>query len=84
MLISLQVDFFRPNDNSLVSNIISDDPTGGSNIHMTYCFILTFPNISESDTAEIERMTKGQKNMSQMAVEKSIETIREMVKSGKI
>lgn len=51
---------------------------------MTYCFTLKFPQISESDTAEIERMTKGQKNMSKMAVEKSIDTIREMVKSGKI
>lgn len=68
----------------MVSNVVSDDPSGGTNIYMTYCFTLIYPDIGENDTAEIDRVRSQQKGMSKMAVEKSIETIRHMVQAGKI
>ena len=51
---------------------------------MTYSFQLIFPDIQESDTEKIEAMRKQQQAQSKMAVTSSIQTIRDMVKDGRI
>lgn len=50
---------------------------------MTYMFEFNLPHVQEG-SEEKEKEVKKLKGMAKMAVEKSIETIRGMVKEGKI
>jgi len=80
-----KVDFARPKDGSLVCNTVSDGPSGTDNdLQMTYSFQLIYPDIQEGDSAKIAEVMKQQKGMAKMAVESSIQTIRDMVKDGRI
>jgi hypothetical protein len=49
---------------------------------MTYMFEFDLPHVKGRE--EQEKETKRLKGMAKMAVEKSIDTIREMVKDGRI
>jgi hypothetical protein len=49
----------------------------------TYAFEFNFPNVEEG-SKEAEEQMKKLKGTSKMAVEKSIETIRQMVVDGRI
>lgn len=50
---------------------------------MTYVFEISLPNVQEG-SEEKEKEVKRLKGMAKMAVEKSIDTIRDMVKDGRI
>ena len=50
---------------------------------MTYMFEINLPHIQEG-SEEKEKETKRLKGMAKMAVEKSIDSIRDMVKDGRI
>jgi hypothetical protein len=63
---------------------VSDGPSGEeSDLLMTYMFEISLPNIQEG-SEELEKETKRLKGMAKMAVEKSIDSIRDMVKDGRI
>ncbi|OAK96007.1 DUF1857-domain-containing protein [Phaeosphaeriaceae sp. SRC1lsM3a] len=77
------VDFIQE-DGTTVKNIISaSGPGGDENLHMTYVFEFDFPQLEEGSEAANAQLEKVQGN-ARMAVEKSIETIREMVLDGRI
>lgn len=63
---------------------MSDGPSGEeSDLLMTYMFEINLPHIQEG-SEEKEKETKRLKGMAKMAVEKSIDSIRDMVKDGRI
>ncbi|KAK5005322.1 hypothetical protein LTR16_007041, partial [Cryomyces antarcticus] len=77
------VDFHQP-DGSTISNIISDGPSGQpSDLYMTYAFQWLHPEIERGSKVEAEALVMRKKT-AKMAVEKSIESIRRMVKEGEI
>ncbi|USP76743.1 hypothetical protein yc1106_04017 [Curvularia clavata] len=81
--IFLQVDFAQE-DGSHVQNIVSDGASGGpEDLHMTYVFEFRLPEVKEG-TAEAEKELQRLKGMAKVAVESSINVIRQMVKDGKI
>ncbi|TKA81850.1 hypothetical protein B0A49_01080 [Cryomyces minteri] len=77
------VDFHQP-DGSTISNIISDGPSGQpSDFSMTYTFQWLHPEIERGSKEKAEALAMRKKT-AKMAVEKSIESIRRMVKEGEI
>ncbi|KAH5053924.1 hypothetical protein HBH96_145940 [Parastagonospora nodorum] len=72
---------FEQEDGSVVKNVISDGADGA--LYMTYAFEFRFPDLREG-SAEAEAQREKLKGTSKMAVEKSIETIRQMVLDGRI
>ncbi|TKA80605.1 hypothetical protein B0A49_02037 [Cryomyces minteri] len=78
-----KVVFHQP-DGSTISNIISDGPSGQpSDFSMTYTFQWLHPGIEPGSKEEAEALAMRKKT-AKMAVEKSIESIRRMVKEGEI
>ncbi|KAL1628037.1 hypothetical protein SLS56_006078 [Neofusicoccum ribis] len=75
-----RVDFHQP-DGSVVSNIVSEAADGA--LHMTYSFSWRRPEVA-AGSAEEEALRAKYRAMARMAVGKSIESIREMVKDGRI
>ncbi len=63
--------------------MISEGAGGADDLYMTYMFEFSLPDIKEG-SEELEKERQRLKAMAKMAVEKSIETIREMVKDGRI
>lgn len=79
----MQVDFHQA-DGSVISNVISDGPSGEpSDLYMTYAFQWLHPDV-EAGGAKAEELMKGHKATAKMAVDKSIEAIRRLVNEGKI
>jgi hypothetical protein len=78
-----KVDFWQ--DGSLVSIIISEGPGGAEegDLWMTYVFGRPHPEL-EGGAKGQEEARKKELAMAKMAVGKSIESIREMVKDGRI
>ena len=77
----MQVDFNQENG-STISNVISDGPSGtDADLHMTYVFEWLNPEIDE-DSTEVTELRARYKGMAKMGVDKSIESIRRMVKEG--
>lgn len=75
---------FKQEDGSIIRNLISDGPGGTvEDLHMTYMFEWIFPKLEEG-SVEAEEQLKKSKAMAKMAVDGSINTIREMVKDGRI
>ncbi|KAF2086099.1 DUF1857-domain-containing protein [Saccharata proteae CBS 121410] len=77
-----RVDFNQTNG-STISNIISDGAGGPADLYMTYCFEWQHPDVA-ADSDEARKLLESNKGTSRMAVEKSIESIREMVRDGRI
>ncbi|KAF3038885.1 hypothetical protein E8E11_003119 [Didymella keratinophila] len=74
---------FEQEDGTHIRNVVSDGPSGEQeDLHMTYMFEFNLPHVKGSE--EQEKETKRLKGMAKMAVEKSIDTIRDMVKDGRI
>lgn len=64
--------------------MVSDGPSGdATDLHMTYMFEISLPHVAEG-SEEKEKEEKRLKGMAKIAVEKSIDTIRDMVKDGRI
>ncbi|GAB7348044.1 hypothetical protein MBLNU459_g6080t1 [Dothideomycetes sp. NU459] len=79
----MKVDFHQT-DGSVISNIISDGPSGeATDLHMTYAFQWLHPDV-EAGSAEEKELMRGHKATAKMAVDKSIEAIRRLVNEGKI
>lgn len=77
-----QVDF-EQEDGTHIRNVVSDGPSGEpEDLHMTYMFEFALPHAKGSE--EQEKEVKRLKGMAKMAVEKTIDTIRDMVKDGRI
>jgi len=75
---------FKQEDGSIIRNIISEGSSGTvEDLQMTYMFEWMFPNIEEGSTEAGEQFKKV-KGTAKMAVDGSINTIREMVKDGRI
>ena len=73
-----QVDF-RQENGSTISNVVSDGPNGTEgDLHMTYVFEWFHEEIKAGSTEEKEMRTK-EKGIAKMAVDKTIESIRNMV-----
>jgi hypothetical protein len=71
-------------DGSVIKNIVSDSGEGGKeNLHLSYAFEMDFPKLEEG-SKEAEEQLKKSKGTARMAVDKSIETIRQMVIDGRI
>lgn len=70
---------FHQTDGSQVQNIISQGADG--DLYMTYDFEWLHSGMGEE---ELEEKRQSYQKMSKMAVESSIDAIREMVKSGRI
>lgn len=51
---------------------------------MTYSFSWRHPDVDESETEKVAELMQKNKAMSKMAVDKSIEAIRRLVKDGTI
>ncbi|KAG8630929.1 hypothetical protein KVT40_000069 [Elsinoe batatas] len=79
----LKVDFHQA-DGSLVSNIISDGPSGNAeDMFMTYTF-QWLGQPAEPGSEEEGKLLEKFKGGAKMAVEGSIETIRKMAREGKV
>lgn len=64
--------------------MVADGPSGEEgDLYMTYMFEIRLEGVEEG-SEEKEKEVKKFKAMAKMAVEKSIETIRAMVKDGRI
>ncbi|KAJ4985251.1 hypothetical protein SVAN01_09293 [Stagonosporopsis vannaccii] len=75
---------FEQEDGTHIRNVVSDGPSGEEgDLHMTYMFEFDLPGVEEG-SEEKAKEVKKLKGMAKMAVEKSIETIREMVNDGRI
>ncbi|KAF2625312.1 DUF1857-domain-containing protein [Macroventuria anomochaeta] len=75
---------FEQEDGTHIRNVVSDGPSGEeSDLQISYMFEINLPHIQDG-TEEKEKEVKKLKGMAKMAVEKSIDTIREMVKDGRI
>ncbi|KAI2614898.1 DUF1857-domain-containing protein [Hypoxylon sp. NC1633] len=75
-----RVDFQRL-DGSTIANIVSRGPDG--ELLMTYSFELRFPGVEEG-SEEAKALEEKNWETSKMAVHGSIDTIRQLVKDGKI
>jgi Domain of unknown function (DUF1857) len=73
-----KVDFIQPNG-STIHNVISEDEHGA--LFMTYIFEWRHPGASE---AELDAFAKKEMDGSKLAVNGSIDSIRELAKSGKL
>lgn len=83
VLISSQVDFHQT-DGSVISNIISDGPSGKpEDLFMTYAFQWLCPDVKEGGDEEKE-LRKKYEATAKMAVDKSIEAIRRFVEAGEL
>lgn len=79
----LKVDFEQP-DGGLVCNLISAGPSGApTDLWMTYSF-QWMEEVGEEGSEEVRVGLEKGNQSAKMAVEKSIETIRTMVREGKI
>ncbi|KAH6639353.1 hypothetical protein C7974DRAFT_388308 [Boeremia exigua] len=75
---------FEQEDGTHIRNVVSDGPSGEeTDLHMTYMFEFSLPEV-KAGSEEQEKEVKRLKGMAKMAVEKSIDTIREMVRDGRI
>jgi len=74
---------FEQEDGTHIRNVVSEGAGGEADLYMTYMFEFALPKV-EQGSAEEETETKRLKGMAKMAVESSINTIREMVKDGRI
>jgi len=75
---------FKQEDGSIIRNLISEGPSRTvEDLQMTYMFEWRFPDIEEGST-EADEQFKKVKGMAKMAVDGSINTIREMVNDGRI
>lgn len=73
-----KVVFVQP-DGSTINNIVSEGPDG--DLQMTYTFECRHPGASKAElTASLER----EKKMSKMAVEGTINALRELARNGKL
>ncbi|KAF4984570.1 hypothetical protein FZEAL_246 [Fusarium zealandicum] len=72
---------FHQEDGSTVSNIISAGPDG--DLILTYAFEWRYPDVVEG-SEEAKRLEDKNWNMSKVAVEGSINTIRRLVEEGKL
>lgn len=71
-----RVEFAQP-DGSHVSNIVSE---GADGLYMTYVFEWKHPGV---EGKELEAYREKERGMSRMAVEGTIESMRNLVKEGK-
>jgi len=76
----MKVEFHQPNG-SKVQNVISQDAEG--NLYMTYTFEWLHPEL-EGDDAGLASAREKEWKIAKMAVEKTIEVMREMVKDARI
>ncbi|KAF1358328.1 DUF1857-domain-containing protein [Lizonia empirigonia] len=74
---------FEQEDGSHIRNVLSEGPGGAEDLYLTYLFEVRLPGVVEGSD-EYEREVRRVKGMAKMAVEKSIETIRDMVRDGRI
>ncbi|KAJ9619504.1 hypothetical protein H2203_008282 [Taxawa tesnikishii (nom. ined.)] len=80
---AFQVDFHQTNG-SVISNIISDGPSGEpTDLYLTFAFQWVNKGV-EAGSSEAEQLMKKYKAMAKTSVDKSIEAIRNEVKEGKI
>ena len=76
-----KVEFHQP-DGSKVQNVISQGAgEEGEDLYMTYSFEWLHPG---SDEKEMQEFKQKERKMAQMAVESTIQIMREMVKDGRI
>lgn len=78
----MKVEFHQP-DGSKVQNVISQGRGGHSDLYMTYTFEWLHPEC-EGDEQALAAKREKEWNVAKMAVEKTIEVMREMVKDGRI
>jgi len=76
----MKVEFHQPNG-SKVQNVISEDADG--NLYMTYTFEWLHPEL-KGDAAGLAAAKEKEWKVAKMAVNKTIEVMREMVKDGRI
>ncbi|KAF2142579.1 uncharacterized protein K452DRAFT_287000 [Aplosporella prunicola CBS 121167] len=74
---------FHQTDGSVVRNIISTGAGGEADLYMTYVFEWHHPQVT-AGSDEDRTLLVRHNQMAQMAVEKSIESIRKMVVDGRI
>ncbi|KAK3078557.1 hypothetical protein LTS18_007204 [Coniosporium uncinatum] len=75
---------FHQDDGSLISNIVSEGPSGKpEDLMMTYYFEWRRPDVQEG-SADVEKVMEQYKKTAKMAVHESIDTIRRFVESGEI
>ncbi|KAK3934145.1 DUF1857-domain-containing protein [Diplogelasinospora grovesii] len=78
-----RVDFYQQ-DGTTISNFVASGPSGEpEDLHMTYMFEWRHPDV-EAGSEEAKKMEEAHRKTAKMAVESSIETIRRLVKEGKL
>ena len=66
----------------MISNIVSGGASP-SELYLTFTFEMIFPGL-EDGSKEVEEIRRSQERMGMQAVEHTIQTIRTMVKDGRI
>ncbi|PVI07805.1 DUF1857-domain-containing protein [Periconia macrospinosa] len=74
---------FENDDGTVIRNIVSEDTKGDGEIYVTFTFEFRIPNLKE-DTPEYEEQKKKLEAMGRSGVDGTIQTIRTMVKDGRI
>ncbi|KAL2427034.1 hypothetical protein ABEF95_007183 [Exophiala dermatitidis] len=73
---------FHQDDGSKVQNVISQGAGGDTDLYMTYTFEWLHPECKTAE--ELEEKRQKEWKIAKMAVEKTIEVMREMVADGRI
>jgi hypothetical protein len=75
---------FEQTDGTTISNIISDGPSGEpEDLFLSYSFEWKHPDV-EAGSAQATELQAKHKKTAQMAVDKTIETVRKMVQQGSL
>jgi len=74
---------FQQTDGTTISNIISDGPGGPDDLMLTYSFEWKHPDIEEG-SPKIDALMERHSKTAKMAVDKTIEHVRNLVQSGKL
>ena len=78
-----KVDFWQP-DGALITNTVSDGPgLTEDDMHMTYTFELRYPEVKEGSD-EYKKKVEEHKKLAQMAVQKSLDSMRKMASAGEL
>lgn len=81
--VRVQVDFWQPSG-ALITNTISDGPgLTEKDLNMTYTFEWRHPEVEEG-SEEHRRLAEQRVQEAQMAVHKSIESMRRMAAAGEL
>jgi Domain of unknown function (DUF1857) len=75
---------FKRSDGGVITNVISLGTNGPSDVYLTFTFSIPFPNIKEEGGQEAQEEKANFTKIGYGAVQATVDTVRHMVKDGKL